>query len=322
MQGRHAILAGLFILGISPAPQAQTLAALEAQLARTQSQLQRVQTRLGQAQRQVGAVQQQAQTAVQAMLRLQQYPPTFWLAQRVHSGAVGSDQLLGMMAQQQATQLATLQQRYRTLFNLYGQAQAQQQALAATVQAIRQRESRSQRQQRALLAELGRDASALAISLQQALGEPLNAATLPPAAATMPTLQHPVAKPTASALSTAARMRQRPLVGRVIVGFRQGEGAEREGVVLAAAAGSRVVSPLTGKVLFAEGFRQFGGLVIVEGADGHEEVLGGLGALNVLAGQPVKAGQPLGELGPRGRLYWEVRVRGVARNPLSGLAAR
>ncbi len=83
-----------------------------------------------------------------------------------------------------------------------------------------------------------------------------------------------------------------------------------------------MLSPIAGRVLFAEGFRQFGGLVIVEGADGHEEVLGGLGALNVLAGQPVKLGQPLGELGPRGRLYWEVRRRGQARNPLQGLATK
>jgi septal ring factor EnvC (AmiA/AmiB activator) len=80
-----------------------------------------------------------------------------------------------------------------------------------------------------------------------------------------------------------------------------------------------VKSPLTGKILFAEGFRQFGGLVIVEGADGHEEVLGGLGALNILAGQTVEAGHAVGELGPRGRLYWEVRVRGLVRNPLANL---
>lgn len=318
----HSVLLGMLVAGLGSPAYAQTVMELEAQLARTQSQLQQVQTRLVQAQRQGGAVQQQANTAVQAMLRLQQYPPAFWLAQRVQSSAVGGDRLLAVMAQQQATQLASLQQRYRTLFGLYGQAQAQQQQLAATVQAITQRESLSQRQQRALLAELGRDASALAMSLQQALGAPTSATVLPPAAALLPTIKLPKANPPMAPTNATSTPRQLPMKGRVIVGFQQGEGAEREGVVLAAPGGSRVISPLAGRVLFAEGFRQFGGLIIVEGADGHEEVLGGLGALNVLAGQPVKAGQPLGELGPRGRLYWEVRVRGTARNPLQGLASQ
>lgn len=109
----------------------------------------------------------------------------------------------------------------------------------------------------------------------------------------------------------------RPIGGPVLVGFKQGKGAEAEGVVLGGQAGEAVASPVKGKVLFAGQFRQFGGLVIVQGQAGQDEVLGGLGEMYVAANAAVRGGKALGTLGERGRLYWEVRAGGQAKNPLT-----
>lgn len=115
----------------------------------------------------------------------------------------------------------------------------------------------------------------------------------------------------------ASAPRGRPLAGPVLVKFKQGEGAEAEGVVLGGKAGEAVASPINGKVLFAGEFRQFGGLVIVQSPRGHDEVLGGLGSLAVKANRSIAQGKAVGTLGARERLYWEVRVGNVARNPLT-----
>jgi septal ring factor EnvC (AmiA/AmiB activator) len=292
---------------------AQTLPELEAQLSQTQAQLSQLQTKLAKQNKQQQAVFTQARAATQALVQAQAYPVALWQAATLFRGGIGGAPLLAATAQAQATRLAKLQIQNSRLFQLYGQLQTQQAKLAAIATAIRQTESRMQRRQRVVLAEAGREASQLAVALTAALQAE------PPLAMSAPEpLFNPVAQGNVPA-AVAQQARVRPVTGQVVVGFRQGEGAEREGVVIAAPSGSVVKSPLTGRILFAEGFRQFGGLVIVEGADGHEEVLGGLGALNILAGQTVEAGQAVGELGPRGRLYWEVRVRGLARNPLANL---
>jgi murein hydrolase activator len=303
-----------FVCGcLAMAPHAQTLPELEAKLSQTQAQLTQLQSKLAKQSQQQQAVFTQARTATQALVQAQGYPTAVWQAANLFRGGLGGAPLLAATAQVQAARLAKLQAQNSRLFQLYGQLQTQQAELTALATAIRQAENRTQRRQRAVLAQAGREASQLAVALTAALQ------AAPPL--TMPTpepLFNPVAQGNLpAAVAQAARVR--PVAGRVVVGFRQGEGAEREGVVLAAPPGSVVKSPLTGKILFAEGFRQFGGLVIVEGADGHEEVLGGLGALTILAGQTVEAGHAVGELGPRGRLYWEVRVRGLVRNPLANL---
>ncbi len=301
------------VLG-SLALHAQTLSSLEAQLATTQTQLSKLQAKLATQQRQTKTVQAQAQAATRLLLQTQAFPPALWQLQSLRTAGVAGAPLLAATARAKVGQLGQLQRRHTQLFNLYAQLQAEQATLAAVATAIRQTETRAQRRQRAILAAAGRDASQLAATLQATLTD---SPTLPASPAAEPLLRP--AEPAKPPMAIGKNERGRPTQGKVVVGFRQGEGAEREGVVLAAPAGSVVRAPLAGKVLFAEGFRQFGGLVIVEGADGHEEVLGGLGALNVLAGQQVKLGQALGELGPRGRLYWEVRVRGAVRNPLAGL---
>ncbi len=295
---------------------------LEATLAVTQHQLEKIQARMVLLERQQRDVQGQAFQATRLLLQAHQYPQALqdWTLLR-QASPVGPG-IMGAVVQRQYSQLAALGRQHRALFMLYQQAQTLQSNLLTLAANIRAQESRPQRRQRALLATTGRDASTLAQQLTQALTnaapaapvtEPNDFALTPPSPAVTTKVK------TASALPTLPQSRQRPSQGQVLVAFRRGKGAEREGVVLAAQAGSPVTSPFAGRVLFAEGFRQFGGVVILEGPDGHEELVGGLETLQVEAGQQVKGGQPLGTVGPRGRLYWEMRVRGQARNPLAGL---
>jgi len=315
-------LVGIMVaIGIWPCWAAvENFAVLEAQLTQNQTKLIQLNGRVAALEAQVGVAAQQTQTAIRAMLKLQRYPPTLWAVQRLQQGGVGSEGLLAYTMQQQAQQLAALQRRYRTLFTLYGQAHVLQQQLAQTRQALAQQETPLQRRQRAELARLGRDASLVAQRLQAALSEAPHVA-VPPSTTWLPMITWPqTASNTVVTAVPRPLPRQLPLRGRLIVKFRQGEGAEHEGVVLAASAKTSVRSPISGRVIFAEGFRQFGGLVIIADANGHTEMLGGLGSLQVAPGALITAGQPVGELGPRGRLYWEVRVHGLARNPLSGIS--
>ena len=308
---------------------------LENQLATTTRQLNQIQAQLANQNKTVSAAQTQAERATVAALRASRYPPLFWQWQSVqgHAPAPG---LMGYMARQQAADVTRLSQAYGTLFKLYGQAQSQQAKLLGLRQTIAHTEGRANRRQRAQLAKAGIDASALAVQLAAQLGEVLPPAPPPPPEPVKAKPKTPPTEPLRSAAplpdlvmedaptqtdktpsAAAPTPRGRPISGPVLVGFKQGKGAEAEGVVLGGPAGTAVHSPLTAKVLFAGEFRQFGGLVILQGTDGHDEVLGGMDALNTRADKKVKTGQTLGQLGQRGRLYWEVRVKGTARNPLT-----
>lgn len=100
-------------------------------------------------------------------------------------------------------------------------------------------------------------------------------------------------------------------------GFRAGKGATAEGVVLRAAKGSTVQTLVSGEVLYSGPFRKFGGLIIVKAVTGEDVLYGGLGTLNVSAGDTVQAGQIVGTLGDDGKLYWEERRRGRVVDPLA-----
>ncbi len=66
------------------------------------------------------------------------------------------------------------------------------------------------------------------------------------------------------------------------------------GISYMAAPKARVVSPCTGRVDFADPFRSYGLLMIVDCGGGYHAVLAGFGRLSTQAGQAVKAGQPVG----------------------------
>ena len=87
--------------------------------------------------------------------------------------------------------------------------------------------------------------------------------------------------------------------------------------------GARVVSPCTGRVVFASPFRSYGLLLIVDCGGGWHAVLAGLERFDAEAGKAVREGEPVGVMpgwdpsagGPRPGLYLELRNGGQPVDP-------
>jgi septal ring factor EnvC (AmiA/AmiB activator) len=121
---------------------------------------------------------------------------------------------------------------------------------------------------------------------------------------------------------------QMPVAGRVTVGFgeRDAIGASSEGVSFESLPGAIVTAPMGGVVRFADAFKNYGKLVIIEHKNGYHSLLGGLGRIDASVGQPVKPGEPIGILpkassrGGKPALYYELRQKGNPVNPAIVLA--
>ena len=126
------------------------------------------------------------------------------------------------------------------------------------------------------------------------------------------------------AASPAARMPGwiLPLNGQLLTGFgeaRQGE-ARTSGLVLAARPHAQAVAPAPGRIAFAGPYRGYGRIVIVEHDGGWASLVTGLARLDVVVGQSVLAGSPLGRTGPApSRIGIELRRQGEPVNPLQYL---
>jgi septal ring factor EnvC (AmiA/AmiB activator) len=119
--------------------------------------------------------------------------------------------------------------------------------------------------------------------------------------------------------------RPTPVHGRVSIAFGQrGDVGPARGVTFSAAAGARVVSPCTGRVVFAGPFRRFGQLVILECGPGLHLVLAGFEQLDTEASTALLAGEAVGRLAAgtdgRGVLYLELRRDGQVVDPSPWLA--
>lgn len=95
------------------------------------------------------------------------------------------------------------------------------------------------------------------------------------------------------------------------------------GVSYYAAPNARVVSPCAGRVVFADSFRTYGLLLIVDCGGGYHAVVAGFDHLDAKVGQTVQAGEPMGvmpgwepgETARRPSLYVELRRDGQPVNP-------
>jgi septal ring factor EnvC (AmiA/AmiB activator) len=97
------------------------------------------------------------------------------------------------------------------------------------------------------------------------------------------------------------------------------------GTMIAALPGQRVESPSDGKVVFADAFKSYGLLLIIEHDSEYHTLLWGFSKLRVAVGDKVTDGEIIGVMdvvdGVRPELGVELRRRGRPVNPLPWLAA-
>ncbi|MCU1272643.1 MAG: peptidase [Bryobacterales bacterium] len=105
-----------------------------------------------------------------------------------------------------------------------------------------------------------------------------------------------------------------------------GEGAYHAGVDIASPMGTPARATADGIVIFADRSGGYGRLVIVDHGNGYETYYAHLSRFDVIPGQEVRQGEPVGAVGATGRvtaphLHYEVRVRHVPVNPYRFLKA-
>lgn len=97
-----------------------------------------------------------------------------------------------------------------------------------------------------------------------------------------------------------------------------------KGIDIAGTMGQNVNAIAKGYVLFAEWFEGFGRMIILDHGRGYNSVYAHLSEINVTAGETIKPGQLIGQLGDSGNwrgpaLYFEIRKQGRAIDPTSWL---
>ena len=223
-------------------------------------------------------------------------------------------------------------EKYQAIVVAAAEAELRQAATALdeeiTETRLREREARATQRAEAARAQ---EALARANDLQEMLTalerEQARQAALAAARARQEARQARPASPVVSAQSAPPppeSARPAPVHGRISVAFGQrGEAGPARGVSFAASPGARVVSPCTGRAVFAGPFRRFGQIVILECGPGLHLVLAGFEQLDTEAGAALLAGEALGRLGagPDGRaaLYVELRRNGQVVDPMPWL---
>jgi septal ring factor EnvC (AmiA/AmiB activator) len=129
-----------------------------------------------------------------------------------------------------------------------------------------------------------------------------------------------------------------PATGRITqkFGSRNSNGGVMLGDTVATQSGAIVAAPVDGNVLYAGPFRSYGQLLILDAGDGYHIVLAGLSRINVMQGQAVLSGEPVGWMseskivsaasdlpnGANPELYIEFRKDGKSVDPSPWWASR
>ncbi len=104
-----------------------------------------------------------------------------------------------------------------------------------------------------------------------------------------------------------------PVSGKVAVAFggKDGNGGISQGYTVATKPGGRVIAPADATVLYADTFRSYGNLLILDAGEGYHVVMSGMNRLDVSQNQFVLAGEPVGLMAERGAPN-DVAVKGPA----------
>jgi murein DD-endopeptidase MepM/ murein hydrolase activator NlpD len=124
-----------------------------------------------------------------------------------------------------------------------------------------------------------------------------------------------------------------PVEGVLMSGFGErtdpfsGEGAYHTGVDISTPIGTLVRAAADGLVTFADREGGYGRLVTVDHGNGFETYYAHLSRFEVITGQAIRQGEPVGAVGASGRvtaphLHYEVRVRKTPVNPYRFLSPK
>jgi septal ring factor EnvC (AmiA/AmiB activator) len=136
--------------------------------------------------------------------------------------------------------------------------------------------------------------------------------------------EHPTGAGTIASGAGPHGQLQPPVIGVVVKGWgEQADGGPATGLSYHAPPGARVIAPCGGRVVFAESFRSYGLLLIIDCGGGYHVVLAGFQRLDVKLGQSLLAGEPVGIMpdwdpgtpSQRPALYVELRHDGAPVNP-------
>ena len=114
---------------------------------------------------------------------------------------------------------------------------------------------------------------------------------------------------------------QYPVRGEIISNFGEGKDTRKSknGLVFKVNKDSFVTSPINGMVVYANPFRTYGNLVIIENDKGFYCILSGMKNIIISSGIEVLKGEPIAKLDSisNNQLYFELRVNGKIINPKS-----
>jgi len=94
-----------------------------------------------------------------------------------------------------------------------------------------------------------------------------------------------------------------------------------DGIDFSAPRGTPVISTAAGTVIYAGRYYNYGQFIVIDHGGGYQTAYGHLHKISVRKGQKISKGMVIGQVGSTGRstaphLHYEVRVNGVAVNPL------
>ena len=97
------------------------------------------------------------------------------------------------------------------------------------------------------------------------------------------------------------------------------------GIGINAPEGQRIVAVSDGTVLYADGFKGYGRLIVIDHGEGYYTVYAHVAEILVNIGDRIEKGKSIGLVGDTGsvsgsQLYFEVRHRGRPEDPITGLA--
>lgn len=119
-----------------------------------------------------------------------------------------------------------------------------------------------------------------------------------------------------------------PVRGQLLARFgdKVPDGSEAKGVIFETQPEAQIVAPHDGQIVFRGPFRGYGEILIIEHRGGYHTLLAGLGRADVLVGQWLLAGEPVGVTESpqdgKARLYVEIRRNGRPIDPWPWLEAR